>query len=120
MSKYFSNTERGLDDGRYERMEVEMLQLAEAIRDSIGRPLRVNSSWRSPEANEAARGSKNSQHLLGRAIDFHIDDQEMGDEIERAAFVNGAKAVGRYNTFIHIDIRLNPHNRGYSYWDNRT
>lgn len=42
------------------------------IRDSLKRPLRVTSGYRSPELNERIRGSKTSQHMKGEAADIEL------------------------------------------------
>ncbi|GHT60453.1 peptidase M15 [Bacteroidia bacterium] len=40
------------------------------IRDLYGRPIAVNSGYRSPELNKAVNGAANSQHLHGKAADI--------------------------------------------------
>ena len=42
------------------------------LRDYYGKPIRVNSGYRSPELNKAVGGSSNSQHMLGQAADIEI------------------------------------------------
>jgi zinc D-Ala-D-Ala carboxypeptidase len=43
----------------------------EDVRDLLGgKPVLVSSAYRSPELNEAIKGSKNSQHMTGEAVDF--------------------------------------------------
>ena len=53
---------------------VNMVLIAEKIfqplRDWCGHPIRCNSMYRSPELNEAIRGSKTSQHRFGQALDL--------------------------------------------------
>lgn len=42
------------------------------IRDHFGKPVTINSAFRSPEVNAASGGAPDSQHLLGRAADIEI------------------------------------------------
>lgn len=43
----------------------------EAVRAMLGdKPISVLSGYRSPEVNKAVRGSKNSAHMSGLAVDF--------------------------------------------------
>ncbi len=100
-------------------IDPELLRILDVIRTEYGKPIHVNSAVRSESHNQAVGGSSKSQHLLGRAADLHIPNQEVGDLFEAIALREGAKGIGRYNTFIHIDTRENPHERGHSYWDNR-
>jgi hypothetical protein len=47
--------------------------ILDPIRDHDGRPIRVNSGYRSPALNAATPGaSKTSQHVLGQAADIAI------------------------------------------------
>lgn len=93
----------------------------QALRTSLGLPLKINSAYRTRAHNTAVGGSPNSQHLLGRAFDISIrrygrHEQSFGDDIEDLAVGLGFKGFGRYPTFIHIDMRLAP---GVTYWDKR-
>ena len=48
--------------------------LLQPFRDYLGKPLRVNSGYRSPALNKAIGGSANSQHCKGQAVDFECPD----------------------------------------------
>ena len=84
-------------------MDERLIRILEAVRARLGRPMKVNSGYRSPEYNHSIGGSKRSQHKLGKAADIHINSQEEGEEIEKLAREYGIGGVGRYNTFIHLD-----------------
>lgn len=81
------------------------LDRLQALRDRLGKPLIVNSAYRSPEHNKAVGGAKNSQHLQAKAFDVRMDNHDP------AAFIAAAKAegftgIGTYprQGFVHIDI----------------
>lgn len=42
------------------------------LRAMIGRPIIITSGYRSQRVNELVGGSKTSQHLTGKAADFHV------------------------------------------------
>ena len=73
-----SNTaiRRGIDNIPNEEQLANMKLLAEKVfepvREWVGKPIKVNSFFRSPKLNTAIGGSSKSQHCLGQAID--IDD----------------------------------------------
>jgi zinc D-Ala-D-Ala carboxypeptidase len=47
--------------------------ILQPIRDHVGRPIRVNSGYRSPAKNASVPGSsKTSQHMLGEAADIAV------------------------------------------------
>lgn len=42
------------------------------LRAMIGRPIIITSGYRSQQVNDLVGGSKTSQHLSGKAADFHV------------------------------------------------
>ena len=57
--------------------EIDALRLLaekvlQPVRDHYGVGVKVNSGYRSPQTNQAAGGSKTSDHCLGRAADIEI------------------------------------------------
>ena len=74
----YSNTaiRRGIDNIPNEDQLSNMKLLAEKVfqplREWVGKPIKINSFFRSPELNTAIGGSGKSQHCKGQAID--IDD----------------------------------------------
>lgn len=93
------------------KMDPELLSLIYDIRESLGSNGRyeVISAYRSPKTNDMlrSRGSgvaKNSQHLLGKAIDVRLDDVEL-PKLRDAALAQKRGGVGYYakSNFVHID-----------------
>lgn len=66
----------GIDNtpGEYELTNMQILaeKVFEPLRQYVGKPIKINSFYRSKELNKAIGGSSKSQHCEGRAID--IDD----------------------------------------------
>lgn len=54
-------------------------RVLEPTRRQFGRPVRVNSGYRSPRANSAVGGSDTSQHVFGEAADLEIPGIANGD-----------------------------------------
>lgn len=102
----------------------EVLEILEDLRKIVNKPIYITSAYRSKSYNNKLKGSsKRSQHIKGRAVDFHIkglNSQQIYDIIKKQGWLGTRiKGIGLYNTFVHIDIRLNPNKRGFSYWDMR-
>lgn len=55
-----------------ENMRYCCEKILEPVRAHFGKPVQINSSYRSPLVNKAVGGSKTSQHVNGQAIDFEI------------------------------------------------
>jgi hypothetical protein len=49
----------------------------EPIREHLGKPIRVNSGYRSPAVNRRIGGALTSQHSLGEAIDLDLHDRDL-------------------------------------------
>jgi len=82
------------------------LDKLQALRDMIGRPMIVNSGYRSPQHNRAVGGAKNSLHMQGIAFDVRMDNHDPADYIAAARDV-GFTAIGTYprQNFVHVDAR---------------
>lgn len=55
-----------------ENMRYCCEKILEPVRAHFGKPVQINSSYRSPAVNKAVGGSATSQHVNGQAIDFEI------------------------------------------------
>ena len=59
-------------DYEYSNMQLIAEKVFEPLRNHIGKPIKINSFYRSVDLNKAIGGSSRSQHCQGRAMD--IDD----------------------------------------------
>ena len=107
-------------DGRYELL----VRHASRIRKEWGAPLYVtpNGGYRSLEHNRAVGGSVRSQHMEGRAMDLRPSNdsprprgfEAVGSQakalwyliwqLHREGELPALSGVGRYPTFVHIDV----------------
>jgi zinc D-Ala-D-Ala carboxypeptidase len=70
-------TRKGLDNTpdttQTENLRALWLNVLEPLAACVGKPLRINSGFRSPEVNKEIGGAKNSQHMRGYAADIEVD-----------------------------------------------
>ena len=99
-----------MPDEVYDNLK-ELAKNLQIIRDELGEPIKINSGWRCENYNDnVVKGSKNSQHKLGKAADIvvkNLTPDEVAiavDKLQDGGFIK-AGGLGRYNTFTHIDIR---------------
>lgn len=80
------------------------LDRLQALRDLLGKPMIVQSAYRSPEHNKRVGGAKHSQHLYARAYDILMSNHDP-DAFEEAARAVGFTGFGYYvkQNFMHID-----------------
>jgi uncharacterized protein YcbK (DUF882 family) len=115
MTKNFSKEEFDCNDGSempiniYHNM-VKVANQLQTLRDYIGKPIQVNSAWRSEEYNASIGGVKNSQHIMGRAADIVIKGMTpievskiIEELISKGDMLQGG--LGIYSSFVHYDIR---------------
>lgn len=69
----------GIDNTPSKREKEKLFNLAlmlEKIRLNYGKPIYINSAYRSKKLNDAINGSKTSQHVLGEAADIRCDNNK--------------------------------------------
>ena len=115
LTNNFSLSEFDCKDGTEMPSELlaNVLELAEnlqVLRDFVGVPIKINSSYRSLSHNANIGGSKSSQHLFAKAADIVIESKspEQVANIIKVLISEGKMkqgGIGVYNTFTHYDIR---------------
>lgn len=90
---------------------VALAEVFEAVRAAIGQPIVIGSAYRTQAHNARVGGAPRSQHLEGRALDLYPPKGWTIDRfyaaVRRVALAreNEIHGLGRYPTFVHIDIR---------------
>lgn len=82
--------------------QFQAVDKLQALRDSIGVPLTINSAYRCTEHNEAVGGVPDSHHVKGDAFDISIIGVDRWDLYEKAKEA-GFTGFGFYKTFLHVD-----------------
>ena len=57
-------------------IEFLVKNLLQPLRDAYGKPIKINSGYRSVDVNKAVGGSKTSQHTKGEAVDIVAEDNK--------------------------------------------
>lgn len=103
----------------------ELLETCDIIREAIGVPLVVSSGCRCEKHNKKVGGVPNSNHTKGWAADL-VPQGKTPDKLWKTIIaLHEAKAlkwlagVGRYDTFVHIDIGPKRVDGRLRQWDER-
>jgi uncharacterized protein YcbK (DUF882 family) len=95
---------------------AEELQI---LRDHTGKSMTINSAYRCLIHNRNIGSNDSSQHPKGKAADITIKRMTPDEVVEEVLNIltsfSIVLAVGRYNTFTHLDIRGRA-----ARWDNRS
>ena len=99
-------------------MDLAFVSRLDGVRHLLGRPLRVNSGYRTPAHNARIGGVPNSAHTKGLAADLHAANYQEQRELVAALRAAGFVRIGQYitprgNRFVHVD---SDHTRRQSPW----
>lgn len=122
--KFLHFTQKELEMGReipdelYKNI-IPTASILDILRSEYDNPIYINSTYRSPEYNQAVGGKTKSLHLVFNAIDWTVKDKkdlkrlydllnEWDKEDDKFTFLpkkRGNMGIGLYKTFIHLDTR---------------
>lgn len=103
----------GLDNTPNNEALLNLRRLAaflEEVRKVLGKPIRINSAYRSPEVNKAVGGSATSQHCFGCAADIRVNDMTP-DQVVRAiiaAKLPYDQVIREFDRWTHVSIPNKP------------
>ena len=88
-------------------IDMNMVKIADKIREKIGKPITVNSGLRCKTHNSNVGGVSNSQHLYGSAADLGCPIGCTPSQMASIAEENMGETggIGIYSWGIHIDTR---------------
>lgn len=94
--------------------------ICQPVRDFFGKPVIVNSGYRSPELNTAVGGSSKSQHCNGQAVDIEIPgvaNKTLADwitehcEFDQVILEFYNPAEGENSGWVHASVKKDGPNR---------
>lgn len=110
----------GLDNNPSLEVVANLERLArflEEVRKILGKPIMVNSAYRSPAVNEAVKGSKSSQHLVGCAADIRVPSMTP-DQVCKAIIASNLQydqLIREFDAWTHVsitnDVNATPRNQ---------
>ena len=100
--KYFEESEFS----EFDKMNPELLEMLDTLRENYGYPIKLTSTYRSPEHPIEARKSKPGEHAHGAAVDIACIGGEATFKLVKAAIETGFTRIGisRKNNFVHVGI----------------
>lgn len=111
--RYFSRSRNGVGNSPPPRALwpniLPALRVVDDLREAVGAPITLTSSYRSYAYNKAVGGVPDSQHLQFRALDIQSNVESPHEllTILRQMRADGkfTGGLGLYPTFVHIDTR---------------
>ena len=110
LSPYFKVREFACKDGTDPVfVDSSLVTVLQAIRVHFGKPVHVNSGFRTAQHNARQKNaSPHSQHLYGRAADIWLAGVSVDALADYAeTLLPGTGGIGRYYSggFVHVDVR---------------
>ena len=100
--KYFDKSEFN----NFEMMDEKLLSMLDKMREIYGYPIKITSSYRSPEHPIEAAKENPGEHAYGAAVDIVSDSGGKTFRLVKAAIEVGFTRIGisRKKGFIHLGI----------------
>jgi uncharacterized protein YcbK (DUF882 family) len=100
--KYFEESEFS----EFDKMDPVLLAMLDNLREAYGYPIKLTSTYRSPEHPIEAKKSKPGEHAYGAAVDIACVGGEATFKLVKAAIDVGFTRIGisRKNNFVHVGI----------------
>lgn len=100
----------GLDNTPSEEVVKNLERLAKTIlqplREYLGRPVTINSAYRSPRVNASVGGSPRSQHMLGEAADIRVANMPVTELVETIKDLGLPyhQLINEFDSWVHVSI----------------
>ena len=100
--KYFEESEFS----EFNKMDPVLLAMLDDLREEYGYPIKLTSTYRSPDHPIEAKKSKPGEHTYGAAVDIACIGGEATFKLVKAAIEIGFTRIGisRKNNFVHVGI----------------
>jgi len=107
--RYFKLEEFDSPDekGSGSKMNEELLNMLDVARKNYGKPIKINSGYRTVNHNKKVGGKSGSSHLKGLAADISCNNSVDRFKLEGILREVGFNRLGVASTFIHVDIDKN-------------
>lgn len=111
LSKNFTREEFKCPCGCTRQMvDSELVEKMQAVREKLGKPIKITSGYRCIPHNAAVKGSSGSKHRYGMAADWRMKDRDINPvALGILAQAVGFGGIGIYwhsrGAFVHADTR---------------
>jgi len=96
----FDNTPNAAQIANLNRLAL----LLEDARALLGKPLMINSAFRSKAVNTAVGSKSTSQHLLGCAADFRVPGMTPNEVVKALIALPYDQIIREFDAWVHISV----------------
>lgn len=114
IGKHFKVKEFACKDGsQVIFVDSYLVAILDILRNQVGKPVHINSGYRTPERNKAVGGAKYSYHMRGMAADIRVNgmkSKEIANKLNE--IVPNECGIIVYKYWVHIDTRTKKYRKG--------
>lgn len=114
LGKHFKVKEFACKDGSPVVFIDEFLyEVLDILRNKLGKPVIINSGYRTPEWNKKCNGAKYSYHMRGMAADIRVkgmSPKQVANILNE--IVPDECGIIVYNSWVHFDVRTSKYRKG--------
>ena len=91
-----------------------LVSILDILRNRVGKPVIVNSGYRTPTRNKEVGGAKYSYHIRGMAADIRVNGmsaKEIANELNTIVPPDECGIIV-YKSWVHIDTRTKKYRKG--------
>lgn len=91
-----------------------LVSILDILRNQVGKPVYVNSGYRTPTRNKEVGGAKYSYHMRGMAADIRINGmtaKEIANKLNKIVPPDECGIIV-YASWVHVDTRPNKYRKG--------
>lgn len=114
VGKHFKVKEFACRDGsQVVFIDDYLISILDILRNQVGKPVIINSGYRTPTRNKEVGGAKYSYHMRGMAADIRADGitpKELANKLN--AIVPDECGIIVYKSWVHFDTRQSKYRKG--------
>lgn len=83
-----------------------LVSILDILRNKVGKPVIINSGYRTPLRNKEVGGAKYSYHMRGMAADIRVNGmtaKELANKLNE--IIPDECGIIEYSTWVHFDVR---------------
>lgn len=114
VGKHFKVKEFACKDGSQAVfIDSYLVAILDILRNQVGKPVHINSGYRTPARNKEVGGAKYSYHIRGMAADIRVEGmtaKEIANRLNK--IIPEGCGIIVYSTWVHLDTRTKKYRKG--------
>lgn len=95
-------------------IDDHLVSILDILRNQVGKPVHINSGYRTPTRNKDVGGAKYSYHMRGMAADIRINGMSAKEIANKLNAIVSPDECGIivYKSWVHLDTRSKKYRKG--------